>query len=62
MKDSTQKAVAELFDFANPDECKQLLWEWFRSTIVGNYHSLDQSEKDAIAGLYERLNNVFQSG
>jgi hypothetical protein len=54
-----ENAVKNLLDFATPEEARNILWEWFRCTVVGNYSSLDKKSKDGIACLYEQLDQVI---
>lgn len=61
MKNRQQKAIEELYDFANPDQCSEILWEWFRVTVTGGFKKLSRREKSAILMLYERIDKVFKS-
>ena len=55
-----QKAMEELFDFAYPDQCRELLWEWIRVTVTGGFKRLSSKEKSAILMLYERMDRVLE--
>jgi hypothetical protein len=62
MKDTQEKAMEELFDFAHPEQCRELLWEWLRVTVTGGFKRLTSKEKSAILMLYERVDKVIESG
>ena len=63
--DSNQSAkianeVAELLDFANAEEWKNLLWEWFKNTVSGSYDQLSKKEKRNIIKIYEKMDDFIQ--
>jgi len=63
--DSNQSAkianeVAELLDFANAEEWKNLLWEWFKNTVSGSYDQLSKKEKRNIIRIYEKMDDFIQ--
>lgn len=54
-----ENAIKNLIDFAGPDDARQILWDWYRCTVVGNYTSLDKRSKDGIACLYELIDQLL---
>jgi hypothetical protein len=52
----------ELFDFADMDDARQLLWQWLKVTVAGTYHKeLGSSEKAAIIVLYEKMAKLIEA-
>jgi hypothetical protein len=54
--------VEELFDFADLDDVRELLWSWLKATITGTYHKeLSATERSAILTLYEKLEKLVEA-
>ncbi len=54
--------LAELFDFADMDDARQLLWQWLKVTVTGTFHKeLSSSEKAAIIDFYEKLEKLIEA-
>jgi hypothetical protein len=54
--------VEELFDFADLDDVRALLWSWLKVTITGTYHKeLSATERSAILSLYEKLEKLVEA-
>ncbi len=52
--------ITELLDFASAEEWKNLLWEWFKSTVSGSYHQLSKKEKKNLIEVYEKMDEFIQ--
>jgi hypothetical protein len=60
--DDPRLAFRELFDFADIDDARQLLWQWLKVTVAGTYHKeLGSSEKAAILALYEKMAKLIEA-
>jgi len=54
--------IDELFDFADLEDIRNLLWEWLKATISGGYHKeLHRHDKQAILVLYEKLEKLVEA-
>lgn len=54
--------IDELFDFADLDDVRQLLWTWLKVTVTGTYHKeLSSSERSAILSLYEKMEKLVEA-
>lgn len=54
--------LEELFDFAHLPEIRNLLWEWLKTTVTGDFNeSLDPREKSAILFLYEKMQKLIEA-
>ena len=52
----------ELFDFAKPEQVKEILWTWLKSTVTGSFsEELSTEEKTAILLLYEKLEKLIEA-
>ena len=54
--------IYELFDFAKPEQVKEILWNWLKSTVTSNFsEELSTEEKTAILLLYEKFVKLIES-
>lgn len=54
--------IDEIFDFAHLPDAKEILWEWMKTTVTGNFHkSLNAREREAILVLYEKLDRLLEA-
>ena len=54
--------IYELFDFAKPEQVKEILWNWLKSTVTSNFsEELCTEEKTAILLLYEKLVKLIEA-
>lgn len=54
--------IDELFDFAHLPDVQELLWEWLKVTVTGNFHkTLSSSERASIITLYEKLEKLVEA-
>ena len=61
-KTSLDKAIEDLFDFAEYEYIDQGMREWMKSTICGDFSTrMDAQEKDFTLILFEKLNGVIKS-
>jgi len=52
----------ELFDFADPDDARSLLWLWLKTTVTGGfYKQLDRNDREAILVLYEKMLKLVEA-
>ena len=54
-------AIDEFFDFSHLDDARNLLWEWMKATISGQFASLEPEEKEAIIVLYEKTEKLMEA-
>ena len=57
------QVIDELFDFDHYPCIKELLWEWFKLTVNGNYNSEETSTRDrcSVTTLYEKLDKIIEA-
>ncbi|MEO8172350.1 MAG: hypothetical protein ABI581_04675 [Sediminibacterium sp.] len=54
--------IDELFDFADLQDVRELLWSWLKTTVTGTYHKdLSASERYAIITLYEKIEKLVEA-
>ncbi len=54
--------IYELFDFAKPEQVKEILWNWLKSTVTSNFsEELSTEEKTAILLLYEKFVKLIEA-
>jgi hypothetical protein len=54
--------IDELFDFADLQDVRELLWGWLKTTVTGTYHKdLSASERYAIIALYEKMEKLVEA-
>lgn len=47
------EVIYELFDFAHLPRIRELLWEFFKTTVIGNYsHDLHRRERELLVTVY----------
>ena len=57
-----QMVIAELFDFADLADVRELLWVWLKTTVTGTYHKeLSATERSAIITLYEKIEKLIEA-
>ena len=55
-----EEGLAEFFDFANPEEWETLMWQWFKTTIAGNYHEIATADRLKLIESFELLNKMIK--
>lgn len=54
--------IDELFDFADLQDTRELLWSWLKTTVTGTFHKdLSASERSAIITLYEKMEKLVEA-
>ncbi|MES2329116.1 MAG: hypothetical protein V4539_05895 [Bacteroidota bacterium] len=54
--------IDELFDFADLQDVRELLWGWLKTTVTGTFHKdLSASERSAILSLYEKMEKLVEA-
>ena len=54
--------IDELFDFADLADARELLWDWLKTTVTGNYHkTLSATERSTILTLYEKMEKLLEA-
>ncbi|TDO26561.1 hypothetical protein [Sediminibacterium goheungense] len=54
--------LEELLDFAHPTAAREILWDWLKLTIAGNFATeIGPNEKTLIINLYEKLDNFLRA-
>lgn len=54
--------IDELFDFADLQDVRELLWGWLKVTVTGTYHKeFSASERSAIITLYEKIEKLVEA-
>ncbi|NCI45957.1 hypothetical protein [Sediminibacterium soli] len=52
----------ELFDFADIDDVRRLLWLWLKTSVTGGFQKqLGRPEREAILELYEKLEKLVEA-
>ncbi len=60
--DNPQLVLEELFDFADINDIRALLWEWLKTTVTANYHKeLNATERATILTLYEKMEKLVEA-
>lgn len=60
--DNPHLVIEELFDFAHLPEIRNLLWEWLKTTVTGDFNeSLDAREKSSLLFLYEKIQKLIEA-
>ena len=61
IKDPYQ-VIDELFDFADLPDARELLWDWLKTTVTGNYHKqLTTTERSLIITMYEKIERLIEA-
>ncbi len=55
-----EQELTQFVDFANPKEWELLLWEWFKTTITGNFNQLSRKERSNLINTFEMINKLIQ--
>lgn len=56
------QVIDELFDFADLPDARELLWDWLKTTVTGNYHKqLTATERSLIITLYEKIEKLLEA-
>ncbi|GAC1395356.1 MAG: hypothetical protein NVSMB63_15480 [Sediminibacterium sp.] len=54
--------IHELFDFAHLPDARNLLWEWLKCTVNGNFsEALDTRERSSILFMYEKIEKLVEA-
>lgn len=56
------QVIYELFDFARLPRIRELLWEFFKTTVIGNYsHDLHRRERELLVTMYEKIEKLVEA-
>jgi hypothetical protein len=56
------QVIYELFDFAHLPRIRELLWEFFKTTVIGNYtHELHRRERELLVMVYEKIEKLIEA-
>ena len=55
IKPTPRKQIYEVFDCMREPSIQEHLWEWFKATVSGNFHTLEDREKLYIVLVYELM-------
>lgn len=54
--------IHELFDFADLADTRELLWNWLKTTVTGDYHKqLTATERSTILTMYEKMEKLIEA-
>jgi hypothetical protein len=57
-----QIVLRDFFEFANLPEAHRMMWEWFRTTVTGNYtEQLDSTDRANIVVIFEQLEKLVEA-
>lgn len=56
------QVIYDLFDFAHLPRVRELLWEFFKTAVTGNYsHELQRRERSLMVTIYERIEKLVEA-
>lgn len=56
------QVIYDLFDFAHLPRIRELLWEFFKTTVIGNYtHDLHRRERELLVTMYEKIEKLVEA-
>ena len=56
------QVIYDLFDFAHLPRIRELLWEFFKTTVIGNYtHDLHRRERELLVTIYEKIEKLVEA-
>lgn len=54
--------IHEIFDFADLADIRELLWDWLKTTVTGDYHKqLTATERSTILTMYEKMEKLIEA-
>ena len=54
--------IYELFGFAHLPRIRELLWEFFKTTVIGNYtHDLHRRDRELLVTVYEKIEKLVEA-
>ena len=54
--------IDELFDFADIEDVRTLLWKWFSATVTGTFpKQLTRTERMVIVDMYEKMRRLSEA-
>lgn len=60
--DNPHQVIYELFDFAHLPRIRELLWEFFKTAVTGNYsHDLNRRERELLVTMYEKIEKLVEA-
>jgi HEPN domain-containing protein len=60
--DNPHQVIYELFDFAHLPRIRELLWEFFKTAVTGNYsHDLHRRERELLVTVYEKIEKLIEA-
>ncbi|OQP44153.1 hypothetical protein A4H97_33665 [Niastella yeongjuensis] len=56
------QVIYDLFDFAHLPRIRELLWDFFKTTVIGNYtHDLHRRERELLVTIYEKIEKLVEA-
>jgi len=56
------QVIYELFDFAHLPRIRELLWEFFKTAVIGNYsHDLRRRDRELLVTIYEKIEKLVEA-
>jgi hypothetical protein len=56
------QVIYELFDFAHLLRIRELLWEFFKTAVIGNYtHDLRRRDRELLVTVYEKIEKLVEA-
>jgi HEPN domain-containing protein len=56
------QVIYDLFDFAHLPRIRELLWEFFKTTVIGNYtYDLHRRERELLVTMYEKVEKLVEA-
>src|SRR5689334_5609009 len=56
------QVIYDLFDFAHLPRIRELLWEFFKTTVIGNYsHDLHRRDRELLVTIYEKIEKLVEA-
>jgi HEPN domain-containing protein len=60
--DNPYQVIYELFDFAHLPRIRELLWDFFKTAVTGNYsHDLHRRERELLVTMYEKIKKLVEA-
>jgi HEPN domain-containing protein len=54
--------IQDLFDYGHLPELRELLWHWFKTTVMGCYHKgLNRNERFDVINMYEHIEKLIEA-
>ena len=60
--ENPHQVIYDLFDFAHLPRIRELLWDFFKTTVIGNYnHDLNRRERELLVTVYEKIEKLVEA-